>query len=85
MLLRCKHVILLNQSILKFFFPGRCELLLHVFIEKYMYFDVCALMFKAYCLTVFVPRPGGSVVSVPDSWPGGCEFHPRLSRFFFPA
>ena len=28
------------------------------------------------------PRPGGSVVSVSDSWPGGCEFDPRL---FFPA
>ena len=31
------------------------------------------------------PRPGGSVVSVSDSWPGGCEFDPRLRRLFFPA
>ena len=28
---------------------------------------------------------GGSVVSVSDSWPGGCEFDPRLRRLFFPA
>ena len=27
----------------------------------------------------------GSVVSVSDSWPGGCEFDPRLKRLFFPA
>ena len=33
----------------------------------------------------FEPRPGGSVVSVSDSWPGGCEFDPRLRRTFFPA
>ena len=31
------------------------------------------------------PCPCGSVVSVPDSWPGGCEFDPRLRRLFFPA
>ena len=31
------------------------------------------------------PRPGGSVVSVSDSRPGGCEFDPRLSPTFFPA
>ena len=31
------------------------------------------------------PRPGGSVVSVSDSWLGGCEFDPRLRRLFFPA
>ena len=30
-------------------------------------------------------RPGGSVVSVSDSWPGVCEFDPRLRRLFFPA
>ena len=30
-------------------------------------------------------RLGGSVVSVSDSWPGGCEFDPRLGRLFFPA
>ena len=38
--------------------------------------------------TVFLnysPRPGGSVVSVSDSRPGGCEFDPRLRRTFFPA
>ena len=32
-----------------------------------------------------VPRRGGSVVSVSDSSPGGCEFDPRLRRTFFPA
>ena len=32
-----------------------------------------------------VPRPGGSVVSVSDSWPGGCEFETRLRRTFFRA
>ena len=30
-------------------------------------------------------RLGGSVVSVSDSRPGGCEFDPRLRRLFFPA
>ena len=29
------------------------------------------------------PHPGGSVVSVSDSWPGGCEFDPWLRRTFF--
>ena len=29
--------------------------------------------------------PGGSVVSVSDSWPGGCEFDPQLRRLFFLA
>ena len=32
-----------------------------------------------------VPCLGGLVVSVLDSRPGGCEFNPRLRRFFFPA
>ena len=32
-----------------------------------------------------MPRTGGSVVSVSDSWPVGCEFDPRLRRLFFPA
>ena len=31
------------------------------------------------------PRPSGSVASVSDSWPGGCEFDPRVRRLFFPA
>ena len=31
------------------------------------------------------PHPGGSVVSVSDSRPGGCEFDLRLRRLFFPA
>ena len=30
-------------------------------------------------------RLGGSVVSMSDSWPGGCEFDPRLRRLFFLA
>ena len=31
------------------------------------------------------PTPGGSVVSVSDSCPGGCEFETRLKRTFFLA
>ena len=31
------------------------------------------------------PRTVGSVVSVSDSCPGGCEFDPLLRRLFFPA
>ena len=31
------------------------------------------------------PRPGGSVVSMLDSRPDGCEFDPRLRRLSFPA
>ena len=31
------------------------------------------------------PRPGGSVVSMSDSWLGGCEFDPRLRQLFIPA
>ena len=30
-----------------------------------------------------MPRPGGSVVSVSDSRPGGCEFDPLLRQLFF--
>ena len=33
----------------------------------------------------YQPRPDGSMVSVSDSRPGGCEFDPRLRRLFFPA
>ena len=33
----------------------------------------------------FSPRPGGSVLSVSDSWPGGCEFETRLKGNFSPA
>ena len=32
-----------------------------------------------------LPRAGGSVLSVSDSWPGGCEFDPQLNRLLFPA
>ena len=40
-----------------------------------------------YCRMFFpsLPRPCGSVVSVLDSRPGGCEFDPQLRRLFFPA
>ena len=31
------------------------------------------------------PRQGGSLVSVSDSRPGGCEFDPQLRRLFFLA
>ena len=34
---------------------------------------------------ILLPCPAGSVVSMSDSWPGGCEFNPRLRRTFFPA
>ena len=30
-----------------------------------------------------LPGPGGSVLSVLDSRPGGCEFDPQLRRLFF--
>ena len=36
------------------------------------------------CGNGLMPRPGGSVVSMSDSWPGGCEFDPQLRRLFFP-
>ena len=36
------------------------------------------------CNTI-LPRPGGSVVSVSYSLPGGCEFDPRLRRLFLLA
>ena len=36
-------------------------------------------------LLMIMPRPGGSVVSVFDSRPGGCEFDTRLRQIFFPA
>ena len=36
-------------------------------------------------LRFFKVRPGGSVVSMSDSRPGGSEFNPRLKRTFFPA
>ena len=47
-------------------------------------------MFRGYIEVGFlaplsVARPGGSVVNVSDSWPGGCEFDPRLRQTFFPA
>ena len=29
------------------------------------------------------PCPDGSMVSESDSWPGGCEFDPRLRQLFF--
>ena len=34
---------------------------------------------------LFVPHPGGSVVSVSDSRPAGCKFDPQLRQLFFPA
>ena len=37
------------------------------------------------CVTSKFARPGSSVVSVTDSWPGGCEFDPRVRRTFFLA
>ena len=41
--------------------------------------------FLLYLIASQAPRPGGSVVSVSDTWPIGCEFDPRLRRTFFPA
>ena len=43
-----------------------------------MYIHAEVFIFYAHC-------PGGSVVSVSDSQPDGCEFDPRLRRLFFPA
>ena len=38
------------------------------------------------CVCVYVCfRPDGSVVSVSDIYPGGCEFETRLRQNFFPA
>ena len=51
-------------------------------------FKVRILSFEKELITFtckFQPRPGGSVVSVLDLWPGGCEFNPRLRQLFFPA
>ena len=42
-------------------------------------------VFKRLLSHCLLPRPGGSVVSVSDSWPGGCEFDPRLRRLLFLA
>ena len=39
---------------------------------------------KNNCLFL-MPYPGRAVVSVSDTWPGGCEFDPWLRRHFFPA
>ena len=36
-------------------------------------------------LKMMARRPGDSVESVSDSWPGACEFDPRLRRTFFQA
>ena len=43
--------------------------------------------FVVYLTSLFhyVPRPGGSVVSVSDSWPSGCEFETLLRRNIIPA
>ena len=38
-----------------------------------------------YYLLKNSPRPGGSVVSVSDSWPDGYEFDPWLRQTFFPG
>ena len=43
------------------------------------------LLFSQRFPLYMAPRLGGSVVSVLDSWLGGCEFDPRLKRLFFPA
>ena len=39
------------------------------------------------CITRYslMTHPGGSVVNLSDSWPGGCEFDPLVSRTFFSA
>ena len=60
----------------------------HNSVKIFMFtFSCCAV-----CLFLMVnpllhkcPRPVGSMVSVSDSWPGGCEFDPWLRRLCFPA
>ena len=43
------------------------------------------IIVKSIFLLSHQPHPGGSVVSMSDSWPDGCEFDPQLRRLFFPA
>ena len=40
---------------------------------------------KLTWVETFWSCPVGSVVSVSDSWPSGCEFNPRLRQLFFLA
>ena len=57
-------------------------LLFHITIVKTMDRSVIN---RYWLASYYGPRPGGSAVGVLDSWPGGCEFDPRLRRLFFPA
>ena len=47
----------------------------HVLKQRPPFLNTCTLL----------PRPGGSVVSMSDSWPGGCEFDPRMRGTSFLA
>ena len=51
------------------------------------FFSICK--FSTYTKGPFYimiqSSPGGSVVRMSDSWPGGCVFDPPLKRTFFPA
>ena len=56
----------------------------NAFINKQfeLWLTLSSLPFPLKCN---LAHPGGSVVSISDSWPGGCEFDPRLRRLFFPV
>ena len=51
-------------------------MMISVFIREENMFSFSYNVFKK--LFSKGPHPGGSVVSVSDSWPGGCEFDPRI-------
>ena len=52
---------------------------------KYFADDLCTFDENGGTYWKWVPRPGGSVMSVSYSWPGGCEFGNRLRWNFFQA
>ena len=59
-------------------------------VSKIAQYDVCLLRVDQSSnnydtLGSTKPHLGVSVVSVSDSWPGGCEFDPRLRWLFFRA
>ena len=56
------------------------------FLRKEYPLSFC-VNFGSFTYFIWLSQPclGGSVVSVSDSWPGGCEFDPRLRQLFFPA
>ena len=68
-----------NQFILETVSPSPCSptLVCHTLLIVYFFKELISVNGST--------RPGSSVVSESDSWPGDCEFDPRLRRLFFPA